>query len=72
MGMVLIPVPVQCHKPPSIVHQALYLSDVGPSIYFSLPLYNHKGFDLGQLGWSSGFPYFVQFESEFGNKEFMI
>ena len=29
------------------VHQALYLSDLGPSIYFSLPLYNHKGFDLG-------------------------
>ena len=22
--------------------------------------------------WSSGFPYFLQFESEFGNKEFMI
>ena len=35
--------PVQCHKPPSIVHQTLYLSE----IYFSLPLYNHKGFDLG-------------------------
>ena len=22
--------PVQCHEPPSIVHQALYLSDLGP------------------------------------------
>src|SRR5574337_267171 len=22
--------PVQCHKPPSIVHQAFYLSDLGP------------------------------------------
>ena len=22
--------PVQCHNPPSIVHQALYLSDLGP------------------------------------------
>ena len=22
--------------------------------------------------WSSGFPYFLQFQSEFGNKEFMI
>ena len=22
--------------------------------------------------WSSGFPYFLQFKSEFGNKEFMI
>ena len=34
----------------------------------SLPLYNCKGFDLGQ----SGFPYFFQFKSDFGNKEFMI
>ena len=39
--------PVQCHEPPSIVHQALCLSDLIPWIYFSLPLYNHKGFDLG-------------------------
>ena len=23
------------------------------------------------LEWSSGFPYFLQFKSEFGNKEFM-
>ena len=32
-----------------------------------------KGFDLGHT-WirSSGFPYFLQFKSEFGNKEFMI
>ena len=35
--------PVQCHGPPSIVHQALCLSDLVPQIYFSLPLYNHKG-----------------------------
>ena len=39
--------PVLYHEPPSIVHQALCLSDVVPEIYFSLPLYNHKGFDLG-------------------------
>ena len=38
---------VQCHEPHSIVYQALYLSDLGPYIYFSLPLYNYKGFDLG-------------------------
>ena len=36
--------PVQCHEPPSIVHQAIYLSDIVSQIYFSLPLYNHKGF----------------------------
>ena len=37
--------PVQCYELPSIVHQALCLSDLTPWIYFSLPLYNHKGFD---------------------------
>ena len=39
--------PVQCHELPSIVLQALYLSSLIPWIYFSLPLYNCKGFDLG-------------------------
>ena len=38
---------IQCHKPLSIVFQALCLSDLIPWIYLSLPLYNHKGFDLG-------------------------
>ena len=38
---------VQCHEPLSIVLQALCLSDLIPWIYFLLPLYNHKGFDLG-------------------------
>ena len=41
--------PVQCHKPPSILHQTLCLSDLVPYIYFSLPLYSHKGFDLGHI-----------------------
>ena len=36
--------PVQCHKPPSIVLQALCLSDLIPAIYLSIPLYNHKEF----------------------------
>ena len=36
-------------------------------MYMSLPLYNCKGFDLGHTTeWSSGFPYFLQFKSEFG------
>ena len=39
--------PTQCHEPPSIVLQALCLSDLIPWIYLSFPLYNHKGFDLG-------------------------
>ena len=38
---------LQSHEPPSIVLQALCLSYLIPWIYLSLPLYNHKGFDLG-------------------------
>ena len=45
LGMVLIT--IQCHEPPSIVLQALCLSDLIPWIYLTLPLYNFKGFDLG-------------------------
>ena len=47
LGMVLSLPPVQCHEPLSIVLQAFCLSDLVPWIYLSLPLYNHKGFDLG-------------------------
>ena len=39
--------PVQCNEPPSIVLQALSLSNLITRIYVSLPLYNLKGFDLG-------------------------
>ena len=53
------------------VLQALCLPDLIPWIYLSLPLYNGKGFDLGHTGWPNGFPYFLQFKSEFG-KEFII
>ena len=48
------------------------LSDLIPWNYLSHPLYNCKGFDLGHTWMVSGFPYFLQFKSEFGNKEFMI
>ena len=64
--------PIQCHKPSSIVFQALCLSDLIHQINLSLPLYNRKGLILVIPEWSSGFPYFLQFKSEFGNKEFMI
>ena len=47
------------------------LSALIPWIYLSLPLYNRKEFDLGQI-WLAWFPYFLQFKSEFGSKEFMI
>ena len=63
--------PVQCHKPLPIVLQTLCLSDLNPWIYLSLPLYNRKGFALGLPKWSSGYPHFLQFKPEFGNKEFM-
>ena len=39
--------PIQCHKPLSIVLQALCLTDLIPWICLSFPLYNCKGFDLG-------------------------
>ena len=64
--------PIQCHRLPFIVLQAHCLSDLISWICLSVPLYNHKGFDLGHTWISSGFPYFLQFQSEFGNKEFMI
>ena len=38
--------PVQRYEPPSIVLQAVCLSDLTPWIHLSLPLYDHKGFDL--------------------------
>ena len=71
-GMSWSLLPTQYHEPSTIVHQALCLSDLIPWIYLSLPLYNHKGFDLGHTWWSSGFAYFLQFKSQFGNKKFMI
>ena len=57
----------------TFIHNSLgTLSDLTPWIYLSLPLYNCKGFNLGHSEWSSSFPYFLQFKSEFGNKDFMI
>ena len=44
-GMVLVT--VQCYEPPSIVLQTLGLPGLIPWMYWSPPLYNHKGFDLG-------------------------
>ena len=44
-----LPPPVQCHELPSIVLQAICLSDLIPWIYLSLLLYNHKGFDLSHI-----------------------
>ena len=51
---------------------SVILSDLIPWIYLSLPLHNHKGFDLGHTWMISGFPCFLHIKSEFGNKEFII
>ena len=64
--------PVQCHEPPSILLQALCVSDLIPWIYLSLLLHNHKGFDLSHTWMFFVFPYFLQYKSEFFNKQFMI
>ena len=72
LGMVLITVSCTMSWTSAHVLQALCLPGLIPWIYSSLPLYNHKGFDLGHTWRACGFPYFLQFKSEFGNKEFMI
>ena len=40
-------VSTRSNPPLSVAHQALCLPDLIPWICLSLPLYNHKGFDLG-------------------------
>ena len=47
LGVVLITACCTNHKPPSIVLQALCLSDLIHWIYLSIPLNNCKEFDLG-------------------------
>ena len=70
--MVLIP--ASCTMSWTSVHSSsgTRLSDLILWISLSLPLFNHEGFDWLIPEWSSGFPYFHQFKSEFGNKEFII
>ena len=71
LQMVLIPVSYTMSQT-SVHSSSVTLSDLIPRICFSLPLYNHKGFDLDHTWIASDFPYFLQLKSEFGNKEFMI
>ena len=75
LGLVLIT--ASCTVSRASVHSSSgTLSDLIPWICLSPSLYNCKGFGLGHTWiWSSGFPYFpyfLQFQSAFGNKEFMI
>ena len=46
LGMVLIPASCTMSRT-SIYSSSVTLSDLIPLIYLSLPMYNHKGFDLG-------------------------
>ena len=72
LGMVLITDSCTMSRA-SVQSSSGTLSDLISWIYLSLPLPNHKGFDSGHTWiWSSGFPCFLQFKSEFFNKEFMI
>ena len=71
LGMVLIP--VSCTRSwPSVHSSSGTLLDLTPWIYLSLPLYNHKGFDLGHTWMVKWFSLLFQFKSEFGNEGFMI
>ena len=64
--------PIQCHEPLSIVLQALCLSDLILWIYLSPHCIIIRDLIYIIAEWSSGFPYFLQFMSEYGNKEFVI
>ena len=64
--------PVQCHEPLSIVFQAFCLSDLIPWTICHFHCIILRDLILVIPEWSSDFPYFLQFKSEFGNKEFMI
>ena len=52
--------------------QALCLPNLIPWIYLSPLLYFYKRFDLGHTWMPGGFPYFLQFMSEFWNKGLVI
>ena len=53
--------PAKCQEPPSILLQAVCLSDLILWNYLSLPLHNHKGFDLGHT-WMVFFPAFFNLD----------
>ena len=56
----------------AILLQAFCLSDLISWISLSLVLYSHKGFHQGHTWVVWCFSLFLQFKSEFGNKEFII
>ena len=71
MGMVLIP--VSCTMSQTSFHSSSgTLSDVIPWIYLSFHCIIIRDLILVIPEWSSGLPCFLQFQSEFDYKEFMI
>ena len=50
-GMVWSPPLAQCYEPLFTVLQTFCLPDLIPWLYLSHPLYNHNGFDLGNINW---------------------
>ena len=66
LGMVLLA--TSCTQLQTSIHSSSgTLSDLIPWIFLSFLLYNHK-----RSEWPSGFPCFLQFKSEFHNKDLMI
>ena len=71
LGMILIT--ASCTMPRTSARSSSgTLSDLIPWISLSFLLCNRKRFHYDISEWSSGFPYFLQFKSEFVNKAFMI
>ena len=70
LGMVLIP--VSCIVSWTSIHSSSGTLSIRPNpwIYLLFPLCNHKGFDYPE--WPNGFPYSLQYKSEFCNQQFMI
>ena len=63
--------PAQCHKPPSIVLLTLYeIYSLESICHFNCVIIRDFIYIITE--WSSDFPYFLQFKSKFGNKEFTI
>ena len=66
LGVVLLT--ISCTQLQTSIHSSSgTLSDLIPWIFLSFLLYNHK-----RSEWPSGFPCFLQFKSEFHNKDLMI
>ena len=72
LGIFLITTSCTIFKPLSIVLQASYLVDLIPWIYLSLALYKLRNLIQVIPECRSGFPYFLQLKSEFGNEKFML